>query len=556
MMNGKDGSGRDGPPTSRPNAALARVPLGVILLCLLPLFFGVHGHEPWTPDEPREAEIARGMAAEGPWLIPRLGGKPFVEKPPLYYWTAALAIRAAGGLIGPTAAVRMVSSLCAAGTLLLLAFALRPVLGARRTAIAVLILATSAGFIRAAHWINIDPLLMLLVSAAVLLLFRGLERGETPALLAAALAGGLAFLAKGFIGWVLLAPPCLYLLWAGRRERRPPGAVFLVGLLLFLAPAAAWTAAFYRFGGKELFREWFVVNHFGRFLGQTRILGHIKGPFYYLGVIAALTAPWIILLPDWIARRGWREGRTGEPGEKRLFAAALVWAVGGVVVLSLSATKRDVYLYPLLPACALCLSALAEGASRALKIASLALAVLLFLPLPIAAFLRLSWDGSSVTAAFGLDARVLLCALAGGWCLYRLRGHYLPRLAALSALFSLGLVFALFPLLDRIWSYEGVARTLASAVPPEKRERVAGWMAGEVELGIFPYYCGIPLRDVRDRERLIEILSGRDPEFEYLVVSRMEEEFPRDPGLPPWEIVAQAKKGPRRFFYLIRGLHP
>ena len=85
-------------------------------------------------------------------------------------------------------------------------------------------------------------------------------------------------------------------------------------------------------------------------------------------VIAALTAPWIILLPDWIARRGWREGRTGEPGETRLFAAALVWAVGGVVVLSLSATKRDVYLYPLLPACALCLSALAEGASRAVKI--------------------------------------------------------------------------------------------------------------------------------------------------------------------------------------------
>jgi 4-amino-4-deoxy-L-arabinose transferase-like glycosyltransferase len=533
------------------------LPVSVIVLCLLPLCFGVHGHEVWTPDEPREAEIARGMAEKGPWFIPHLGGKPFVEKPPLYYWAAALSVRAAGRLVGTTTAVRMVSTLCAAATLLVLAFAAQPFLGTRRTAIACVILATSAGFNLAAHWINIDPLLMLLTAAAVLLFFRGRERKETGILLLAYLAGGLAFLVKGFIGWVFIFPPCLYIFWAKRREGGCRPAVQAIGLLLLLVPAAAWMAAFYRVGGKELWREWLIVNHFGRFLGTTHYLGHIKGPFYYLSVIAALSAPWIILLPDWLARRGWREIRGEKDGGRRLLVSALIWAVSGTIILSLSGTKRDVYLYPLLPAFALCLSAMTERVSRWLEIAALVISLLFFIPLPVFSFLRLNWNGERVETVFAFNVAILLCALAGGWCLYRWRGHYLSRLAALSALFSLTVVFAVFPVLDQVWSYENVTRTLAAAIPPEKRDRVAGWQAGEVELGIFPYYAGIELRDVRDRSRLIEILSGRDPEFEYLVVSRMEEEFPaQDPGIPPWEVVARAKKGPRRVFYLIRGRQP
>ena len=48
------------------------------------------------PDEPRYASIAREMAATGDWVTPRLYGQPWLEKPILYYWAAALAFRELG----------------------------------------------------------------------------------------------------------------------------------------------------------------------------------------------------------------------------------------------------------------------------------------------------------------------------------------------------------------------------------------------------------------------------------------------------------------------------
>src|SRR5215467_10850793 len=42
------------------------------------------------PDEPRYAWIARAMALSGDWVTPRLYGQPWLEKPVLCYWAAAL----------------------------------------------------------------------------------------------------------------------------------------------------------------------------------------------------------------------------------------------------------------------------------------------------------------------------------------------------------------------------------------------------------------------------------------------------------------------------------
>jgi hypothetical protein len=50
------------------------------LLCV-----NILDHSLWTPDEPRVAEIAREMAPTGDFLVSHLSGKPFLEKPPLFF---------------------------------------------------------------------------------------------------------------------------------------------------------------------------------------------------------------------------------------------------------------------------------------------------------------------------------------------------------------------------------------------------------------------------------------------------------------------------------------
>src|ERR1700756_1448671 len=55
-------------------------------------YFGLIG-----ADEPRYAQVAREMLARHDWITPVLGGKPWLEKPVLYYWQAMGSFGILGG---------------------------------------------------------------------------------------------------------------------------------------------------------------------------------------------------------------------------------------------------------------------------------------------------------------------------------------------------------------------------------------------------------------------------------------------------------------------------
>src|SRR6266542_3383231 len=72
------------------------------------------------PDEPVYGQIAREMVTTGHWLTPHLAGRPWFDKPPLFYWASAAAM----SLLGPTELAARLPSALAAALLAALVFAL------------------------------------------------------------------------------------------------------------------------------------------------------------------------------------------------------------------------------------------------------------------------------------------------------------------------------------------------------------------------------------------------------------------------------------------------
>src|SRR3979411_2454715 len=65
--------------------------LVIAVFCAFLFFYGLGQFGLIGADEPRYAQVAREMLEGHDWITPTLGGMPWLEKPPLYYWQAMLA---------------------------------------------------------------------------------------------------------------------------------------------------------------------------------------------------------------------------------------------------------------------------------------------------------------------------------------------------------------------------------------------------------------------------------------------------------------------------------
>ena len=77
------------PSDPHPVTPLKALMLGT--LCVVWLLTGLVGHDPWKPDEAYSFGLIFSMLQGEHWLVPTLAGDPFMENPPLFYWTAALS---------------------------------------------------------------------------------------------------------------------------------------------------------------------------------------------------------------------------------------------------------------------------------------------------------------------------------------------------------------------------------------------------------------------------------------------------------------------------------
>src|SRR6185503_59614 len=128
-----------------------------VALAALFSFTGLANHALRMPDEPRVAGIAWEMQRSGDW-VPHLGGKPFLEHPPLAYAVIGAFVRA----FGATDGVARLPSGIACFLTALLVFSLARCVADRSAGIpALLALVGIGGFARHSHRVLVDTLLVL-----------------------------------------------------------------------------------------------------------------------------------------------------------------------------------------------------------------------------------------------------------------------------------------------------------------------------------------------------------------------------------------------------------
>ncbi len=340
-----------------------RSPLGVLSAVLLLVWcVGIFGRGYWTPDEPREADIAWRMSWQAQKAVPLLAGEAFCEKPPLTYWLAAVPI----GLFGAAAwSARLPNLLYAVITALGVGLLARrsagPVAGmVGAAAVSTLLLAYQTTI-----WLATDAPLLAAVSIALLGAYRGFyaaqrrERLRGYLLMHAAL--GLGFLCKSAVAWMVPAMTLVALAIWERRWRELLRWELYAGLGLQAAMIGAWIW-FVSAGpdGPAQLKVFFWNNLVGRF---TRVdapselqyaTGHRNSPGKYLIELPLYLAPWTLLVAAALRRAWQRRSVSFDDYRPVRFAAAA--SLPPLVLLSLAATARNVYLAPALPGVALLLA--------------------------------------------------------------------------------------------------------------------------------------------------------------------------------------------------------
>jgi 4-amino-4-deoxy-L-arabinose transferase-like glycosyltransferase len=302
------------------------------------------------PDEPRYAWIARAMVETGDWVTPRLYGKPWFEKPPLYYWGAALSFKLFGVSEVTARLPCAISALLATFGMAWLACRLY---GAETARWVLLLLPTTVAMIGFSHAAATDmpfaaPLTLAMICAAILL---GLVRnGDTPVLprtpwLALLFFGfflGLAVLAKGPAA-IILAGGALFL-WAlvTRRWRDAFRCLHPLAIAGFCLTALPWYILCARLN-PDFFRVFIIEHNFERYL--TPEFQHIQPFWFYVPILLLAVFPWTVLMLAPVKQ--FFELRGLEVHAQYLFL--LCWPAFTFLFFSASRSKLPGYVLPAVP---------------------------------------------------------------------------------------------------------------------------------------------------------------------------------------------------------------
>src|SRR3970282_588875 len=132
----------------------------VALLCAAGILPGLIGHDPWKPDEAHTFGVVYDLLRGGSWVVPTLAGEPFLEKPPLFYLTAAAFAKLFSFALPLHDAARLATGAWMAATFAFIAVAGRELYSVRYGAVSALLLLGCFGFVVRGHQLITDAALL------------------------------------------------------------------------------------------------------------------------------------------------------------------------------------------------------------------------------------------------------------------------------------------------------------------------------------------------------------------------------------------------------------
>jgi len=305
---------------------------------LIGLAFGLAGYPLLDPDEGRNAEVAREMAASNDYILPRLNELPYLDKPVFFFGVAAVSME----IFGVSAvAARLAPLLFTLLTLSLVWWFGKRLYGRVGGWIAAVATGTMPLTLAFARTVIFDSALTFFVTATLISLYIGIdadESAEGQKSMQRWIPAAFGFMAFGVLtkGPIAIIIPLLAAIPFSILRARWKRLLDPVGWLLLVAIVLPWVVAV----SKE-------VPDFVRYVVYTESVGRLftdelqrTGPiWYFIPIFIGGALPWSL-----VALFGWKTR-----GQSLKVAFLLLWIALPLVFFSLSQSKRPQYVLPLLP---------------------------------------------------------------------------------------------------------------------------------------------------------------------------------------------------------------
>ena len=470
-----------------------------IWLAAVVIALAIHlgGFPLFDADEGRNAEVAREMAATNDYVMPRLNGLPYLDKPIVYFAAEAAAME----VLGPTElAARLPAYLFTLATAAVLFWFARRLWGGDAPWIAAIVFLSMPLTIAFARTVIFDSALTFFVVVALVAFYCAVEEEKRNWSILAWLAMGLAMITKGPVTFLLVLFVAIpYAIYRKRARMLFP----ILGIVAFVAVIAPWV-----WGVTQVvpeFLRYVLVTETAERMA-TKALKRTGPPWYFLPYLIGGALPWSL-----VALFNWKSMK------RRELLYFGLWIAIPFIFFSLNQSKRPQYILPLLPALALLVAYIwNEARTRATAIVLAAFGVLLLIAPLFAGRAKMKPEIAAVAPETALALGIAF-AIGGIVALFAKR-----REIALVALTVPTVAMPLItnPLMNAIGERRS-ARTFAMHVRPQLTPDTSV-IGVEAFTGSLAFYLQRPIVVVT--EDASELTSN------YLI--RRYETFTRDPASP------------------------